>query len=329
MVSVIQSKSNGKGFSGLFSRKEETRPLPFTLIEPELGRDASGSSDSAKFRKQLGWLIKEAPPAALMSVTPSMAAVMLERNQSSEWHNRPQAEKSLARLTRDMRDKRFPYTADTVKFSRTGRLLDGQHRLSAIVASGATIPVLVAFGVEDEAFKYMDIGTKRTAAHIFAIEDVPQYAFTSAATRIVHGYLNDQAWDGRPSSIDNADLLDFYWEHPGITDSATIARKFDGVLAPRWAGAIHYLCGTKNKKQADDFFTRIATQTGLSSGSPELLIRRRLDKSARSSADTKDSDTYLAAFLVQAWNAYRKGDKRAALRWRGAQNAHESFPRIV
>lgn len=340
MGNLSETKTNGKapGISAFFRKEAKSQELPFKLIASaaEIGHDASGVRDVARFRKQLGWLIKEAPPAVRLSVTPEMAKVMMERNSSDEWHNRPASEKGVARFARAMASGRWAYTAETIIFSRTGNLLNGQHRLQALILSGATIEVLVAFGVEDEAFRMMDTGVSRTAGHIFAIENVPNYNFTASVCRIVRSYLDSQTWTGSNSSgvnaPDNDELLDFYYQHPNIPNSYAVARKLSdaGLLSPRWGGAIHYICALKNRKEADAFFEKVASDLGHTDPkAPEYLLRKRMLDSARSAGDNKEADLYLAAYAIQAWNTKRKGDKRSIFRWRGQQNPNESFPRAV
>jgi hypothetical protein len=305
------------------------------LRSPELIPASHPKSDASAFRKQLGWLIKESPAAVKMTITPGMAGVMMERNATDEWKNRPASENGVTRFARAMRSGRWAYTAETIVSSSSGRLLNGQHRLSACMQADVPIDVLVAFGVDDEAFKYMDIGVTRTAGHIFAIEGIPHYNYTAAVCRIVRCYLSSPTWSGNADlsgRIENDELLDFYNEHSDIPLSYPHSRKLndEGLLPQRWGGALHYICAMKSRKAADAFFDSIASDLGhTDSKSPEYLLRKRLTSSARAPGDSKEAPLYLAAYTIQAWNARRKGDKRSIFRWRGAANPNEPFPRAI
>ena len=60
-------------------------------------------------------------------------------------------------------------THQGIAFSKSGKLLDGQHRLEAIVHSGIAIQMLVVTGVPDDAYKVLDNGIKRTLSDLTGI----------------------------------------------------------------------------------------------------------------------------------------------------------------
>lgn len=301
------------------------------------GKVAMPSMDASTFRKQLAWLIKEEPVAVRMTINPGMAEVMLERNETDEWKNRPTSRSGLERFSKAMAQGRWHYTAETIVFSETGKLLNGQHRLNAVIMSGAEVDALVAFGVHDDAFKYMDTGVTRTAGHIFAIEGVPNYNWAAAVSRLVYSYTTNKRWSGNAHNstglaLDSDQLYAFYMEHQGIQGGYSIARKIgaEHLISQRWAGFLYYICALRSRSEADEFFEKVATGVGITnSREPEHLLRKRMIASARASGDNKTHDVFLAAYTIQAWNAKRKGDKRSIFRWRGEQNPNEPFPRAI
>lgn len=290
---------------------------------------------SAKdFRKKLGWLIKEAPDAVRMTITPEMARIMLERNRSEEWQNRPESAPGLKRFVRAMQEDRWVYTGESIIFSASGNLLNGQHRLHAGAISGKPFESLVAFGVQDDAFKYMDVGVSRTPGHVFAIEGIPHYNFTASVCRVVKPYFENHSWTGSINNtrVENDELLAFFSEHPRIVDSYRIAMRMtkEGLLSPRWAGAMHYICACKNRAMADEFFEKLVTGIGITSEKdPVHVLRKRMIASSQSAADHKEASSYLSAYTIMAWNAVRAGRERSIYRWRSAQNPDEKFPRAV
>jgi hypothetical protein len=60
-------------------------------------------------------------------------------------------------------------THQGIAFTKSGRLLDGQHRLEGIIESNIPIEMLVTTEVSDEAFKVLDNGIKRTLADLTGI----------------------------------------------------------------------------------------------------------------------------------------------------------------
>lgn len=284
------------------------------------------------FRAQLDALIKQAPDAVRMVITPERAKVMLERNSSEEWRNRPESESSVRRYAKKMEKGDWMYTGQTIIFSSTGNLLNGQHTLSACILSDSEFETLVAFGVKDEAFKYMDCGTSRTAAHIFAIDGVPCYVFASSVARLLYSYKNSNGNNPKGMKLENDELLSFFYDHQEILESKSIANtaQKSGLMTPAWAGFLHYLCAQKNRKMADDFFEKVLTGIGIESAkSPENMLRSRLIKNTQARADAKESWLYIGAYAIKAWNAKRKGATIGVLKWRSSQAPNEPYPRAI
>lgn len=286
---------------------------------------------TSDFRKKLRWLINNPPPelTKLMVITPEMAEVMMERNEDNEWRNRPQSERGRARYADIMRRGKWKLTTAGVGFTKSGRLSNGQHRLAACIQSGAAFPCFVHFGMDDESFKFEDIGISRTAGHIFSIENIPNANHIAAGARLLYGYLAKQAWDGRYADVENDVLLDFYYQHPRLQDAYALGRGLasECLMTSRWATFCAYICSAKSQSDAKDFFGKVESGIGLTSKtSPAFLIRKRLLENARSNND-KLSDQFVGAYFIQAWNAHRKGESRKIFRWRTEQSPNESFPR--
>lgn len=65
-------------------------------------------------------------------------------------------------LTRAMREGQFLTTHEGIAFDTEGSLIDGQHRLRAIIASGTRQWMLVVKNLEPEVFNVIDAGITRT-----------------------------------------------------------------------------------------------------------------------------------------------------------------------
>lgn len=287
----------------------------------------------AAFANKLAGYINNPPPdlAKLMKITPDAARVMLERNKSDEWENRPHSVKGLRRYVRAMK-RGWKLTGEPIIFSRSGLLINGQHRLMACIEAGVPFECLVVFGVDDDAFQWMDTGIVRTAGHIFAIEGIPNYNQIAAISRIVYGYLKEQTWDGGSVEVENEQLLAFYYERENIAESVVAARAIgsSGLMPMRWAGACHYICSLKHKAQANEFFEMLATGLGITDKkSPIYVLRKRLLDNAQSTS-AKLGPIHIGAFTIQAWNMTRKQAwKSGSYRWRTEASPNESFPRAA
>jgi hydrogenase maturation factor len=75
-------------------------------------------------------------------ITPKMAADMLEKHLNPV-NQRKQSQSVIESYARAMRAGQWVLTHQGIAIDTNGELVDGQHRLSAIVASGATVEMLV------------------------------------------------------------------------------------------------------------------------------------------------------------------------------------------
>lgn len=98
--------------------------------------------------------------ARLVRVVPPLAAQWLERNPN----NRPVSISTVQTYAADMRLGRWKLNGATIVFNRRGDLIDGQHRLWAVLEADCTVEMLVVEGVDDEAKLTLDGGRPRRPA---------------------------------------------------------------------------------------------------------------------------------------------------------------------
>lgn len=79
-------------------------------------------------------------------ITPEEAQAYLDNNAK----HRPIKEKKVAEYMGEMKDGKWRLNGKTICFDTTGRLLNGQHRLSAVVASGVSLTTVVVRGLDPD-----------------------------------------------------------------------------------------------------------------------------------------------------------------------------------
>jgi len=98
------------------------------------------------------------------TITPALAAAYLERNTG----NRPKKERHIAQIADAMKRGQWMLTHEAIAFSKSGRLIDGQHRLCAVVKSNATVQMHVARECEESTFAVIGDGARRKAADVLS-----------------------------------------------------------------------------------------------------------------------------------------------------------------
>lgn len=103
--------------------------------------------------------IKAVPFGALLvQVTPHIAKKWLHNNTM----NRAPSNGVIKKYARAMEKGEWKITPDFISFAKDGTLLNGQHRLMAVVESGVTVDMCIATDVEKDSFYVMDRGKTRT-----------------------------------------------------------------------------------------------------------------------------------------------------------------------
>lgn len=114
----------------------------------------------------------------ILDITPEMAARWLERNS----HNRFLAPGTVAELSTAMTNGTWRLTHQGIAISSEGDLVDGQHRLAAVVHSRQTVRMAVTFDAEMDTFGVLDAGKKRSIADLVTVERGHKYAALIAST---------------------------------------------------------------------------------------------------------------------------------------------------
>ena len=82
-----------------------------------------------------------------------------------------------------MRRGEWRVTHQGIAFDTTGVLVDGQHRLAAIVEADIPVEVTVFTEVPERAFDLLDTGKRRNAAAVLAIEGEKSAVMLAAMVR--------------------------------------------------------------------------------------------------------------------------------------------------
>lgn len=283
------------------------------------------------FRKKLAALCAtKTPRQEIMTITPAMGTIMLERKREN---NRAIQDRLVVRYATEMREDRWTITNQGIGFDSNGHLCDGQHRLSACVMADVPFTSWVAFGLAPENFKHIDIGSKRTNGQLFQIAGLPNGNILSAAARLAYLYetkditLSSTRVGIAPKSavyVSNDLLMDFVAKNPSFADTTTfnrLYREFSG-LEYSSSHALHWITRQAYPRKADEFFERLCSGTGLIKGDPIHRLRHRLEQiRARRERVPK---AWKAAWVIKAFNAWNAGKTLEQFKI----GTSELFPRV-
>lgn len=217
-------------------------------------------------------------------------------------------------------------TGDPIRFSTTGRLLDGQHRLAAIVAADITIKALVIRDVEDDVFPVLDSGMNRTPADALGMGREQYASHKAAASRLL--YIVEAGGDPRRSddlaAVTRVDIAEYYAGHvielsDAVPVGNTMYRLFSGGNRSAWT-AFAILARRIDPVKAEEFLEGVRLGVNLPVGDPRLALRNWLANDRK----LPYAGHYLAVF-IKAWNAWLQGKNRVHMVLKDA----EPFPTML
>lgn len=265
--------------------------------------------ETLKFEKQL--------------ITPAIANELIQRNK----HNRQIRKSVLFRYSHDMANGRWKQnTAEVIKIAKTGRILDGQHRLHAVIKSGVSIYFYVATGLDEDVFDVLDTGKSRNAADVFTIADIRNSHQLSAIIAYFN-LLKDNKRQGRhvDRKPTNAELLEQYYEEPlfwqNITNRTMVLyTSFAKILPGSTIGGFLAYLYKLNPEKADNFMEQLCTGLNVTNQSIALL-RNKLMQDRMS--PRKMQPTLKMALIIKTWNYFIRGIEVKILKYDTVQ---EEFP---
>jgi len=241
-------------------------------------------------------------------VTPEMATSWLDKNLNNRTINNHR----ISRYAKDMAAGNWKVTGDAIRFAKSGKLLDGQHRLRACIESETPFQSVVFTGVEEGAQLVMDQGMGRTRGSQLNILGYKRgrdlAAACSAYWRMEGGRRRILT---RASSPSNSEVYDLLEEVPAIQEclAAYFSHKSQsGVRCHSGPSiAMYVYMRSWNKEKADTFFEKYLTGIGLEEGSPALALRERILQ-YRHKGFRITHDEFMT-WLAYAWKAEIRGKK--------------------
>lgn len=251
-------------------------------------------------------------------ITPKEATELLENNSVNRKLRPPLVEA----YRRDMEEGRWAMTGETIQISRTGQLLNGQHRLTALAGSKKLarkgMDFLVVTGLDDTTQGLMDQGAKRGIAdalrisqgHVKNITVVGGIARWSIAyPELGVGSMLQQL----KRKISVAEAVEAYVSQPDIADAAERAVFFRGSI-PVSVTAMGYAWLHLNRVDPEANHEFWGSMTDLSFGAKDDPRKATLKRLTGMAADPEfranmQTSVAVVSVLTRGWNAWRRGEQ--------------------
>lgn len=227
----------------------------------------------------------------LIDITPSIAEEFLQHNQD----NRRIRRYVVARYISMLKNGKWIPNGDTFRFSTSGRLIDGQHRLTAIAMSGTTLPdQLVVRNLPEKAYNTIDDGAMRTPSDIANAQNWKQARSVMALGKLLIASdlgLNFSSATATVSerdalrNVNKNDVVDYIVNNNLIEpmyESIRLASiAVDSVKGSKtaWAYTLHKITTQYGQEVCDKFLNGVVNGIGIShANDPRTTLRKYITK---------------------------------------------------
>ena len=255
------------------------------------------------------WIVKD--------LTPAIASEMLKHQHPGQ---RNLKEQHMEAIARSMLSDTYVWTGDPIRFDSDNRLIDGQHRLSAIVKSGVTLhDVLCVQVVDEEVHKYIDTAIKTRSStdlrRFLGQKQVSGSVVAAVALEFCDFKQQNRVLLTRVEANELVESCEYLDE---LIELAGSGRRTNVKLTAASLG-VALRCMRLNKSQSLLFFRSVCSNTYVLDEKYEPVLKLTIDwlvREGQARAVKKDSDMRAAADdftlankLIRAYNAWRLGEK--------------------
>lgn len=256
-------------------------------------------------------------------ITPRSAELLLKKNTN----NRNLNKKHVDFLAHAMATKDYVFNGDPLRFDTNGTLLDGQHRLSAVVQSGEGQWFLVVRDLLNRAMNYIDVNSMtRRNSQVLSLNGVGCGIMVSSSLLLIKIYDNHKADTWR--KISSGEAVEFVKNNPLIEEAAVFVNsKKNWPIVQSVLCAFTFLCARDMGAIPETFLENLRTGQNLDAGDPLLALRNWAYGARAKGASFSDRPSRVTqlAKVIKTYNNWRLGIRKGA-NW--VYSSEKPLPRI-
>lgn len=281
---------------------------------------------------------------ALEHINPETAGFYLSKNFEN---NRTPSAEWIKELAREMRMDLFTISCDCIGFDTSGRIINGQHRLSAVIESNTTQPFIVLRNLPKQVAQLIDVGKKRTMAQRITIGGtrMSEKQCSTIRNALIEYNVNEVGTVGLAHKRFDKTVEKYFLAHSEYLTHPSVV-KFEGRGSSFWTAAALRIYAEMMYKESKGFTFRHGqtpldrsifwlelVRDGLSSSyfidpitdNSAIIIRNMKEKSAGDNRGSKwSSKADLRLTLSAAWH-FMMGNTMKTIRPHG----EDPFMRLV
>jgi hypothetical protein len=259
-----------------------------------------------------------------ITLTPELAMQLLERNGL----NRPLNEQHVSRIARQIKTGKWRFNGDSIKIANSEDILDGQHRLWAVIEAKKPVDTVIVYGIEREAFATIDTLRKpRSGSDVLALAGNPRHRAVVAQAivwllRWRSGKLLD--YQQPKNRIENSDIEECYVSNGGMVQAAERTSKLRRVANPALLTFLYYIIVNRNADLAERMVRTLEYPSAVGIDDPFFCLRSYF----LSDHQKAKMPLVTIALTIKAANAANNNQKMKILNWRNQGDRPEPFPEL-
>lgn len=266
--------------------------------------------------------------AEVVTITPEQATQWLRCNKN----NRPVRRRHVAFLAEEMLAGNWQVNGQAIIIADDEQVLDGQHRLLAIIEAGRPVQSMVVYGITPEAFKTIDTGAVRTGADALALHflDINAATIKCVATAVQWCKSLETGSLHAKLKTSNTDVIAYVKAHPSLLQCAETLQSYPKDARPLSLGlgtALYEMFARKKPELADKFMRDLYTGENLVRTDVEWLLRQAFIRDAQRTS--KFPATARVRMVIKGWNWRRRGMMEASYQTIAIQANDDQKVRIL
>jgi len=246
--------------------------------------------------------------AAVASITPEIALHWLKNHNIQ---NRPMKNPHSEQIRRKILKGEWGLNGQPIILGKSGRLLDGQNRLFAILNSGKTVQSMVVWNIDDIYFKTIDLGKPRTGADVLYSMGYSKKLASPLSTCAKHELTFRVTSNLSGISDSNLDKIEPYHisyevqENELLQTACEYILEYGSSMLPIKAGGLSFLLYRFmlfDYDKALEWMDGFITGANLDRNDSRLWVRERLYKESLSTLMNYNIVTKMG-FIIKSWHS--------------------------
>lgn len=248
---------------------------------------------------------------AIVTMTPEWAQHILDQQN---FRNRLISNAGVEKIVAAINQGDWKITHQGIAIDTNDQLLDGQHRLTAIVRAGQPVEIMLTTGCDPKAFDVVDCGRARTASDALQLLNCLHPPKTASGIKHYLLYIkyHDKVWSG-VSVPPHTSIVQFYEEHRSELDEYTrLANNTYKKYKKLNQTALVTLCLLAADKGwpldiLAQFFEGLSSGAMLKYESPILAYRRYLENANFSKNKIDNLQQHSICCIIKCFNYWIEG----------------------